>query len=204
MIGKPIPYRDLGYVSLEEFLDQSPDMCRISYTPTGIMVQGVATSADAHVASLVNRQTSSKKKSAKTAKMPPARRPNTMRPWQPPTPSQPFQRQSYNRFQQSGRPPSNRPGGSGRFPVQNRGGGGQNQSGGDRQNYQQRLRTPYQSSSVHMNNGGSGDNRNNPPNRPYNSNASGPMVNNRNRPNAGPGLQKSQQNHQVYIFTTRF
>ena len=35
MIGKPIPWRDLGYVSLEEFLDQSPDMCRVSYTPTG-------------------------------------------------------------------------------------------------------------------------------------------------------------------------
>ena len=64
------------------------------------MIQGVVTSADAHVASLVNRQ-SSKKKPAKTAKMPPARRPNTMqRPWQPPTPSQPFQRQNYqNRYE---------------------------------------------------------------------------------------------------------
>ena len=65
------------------------------------MIQGVVTSADAHVASLVNRQSSNKKKTAKTAKMPPARRPNTMqRPWQPPTPSQPFQRQNYqNRYE---------------------------------------------------------------------------------------------------------
>ena len=71
------------------------------YLPTGIMIQGVVTSADAHVASLVNRQSSNKKKTAKTAKMPPARRPNTMqRPWQPPTPSQPFQRQNYqNRYE---------------------------------------------------------------------------------------------------------
>ena len=98
MIGKYIPWRDLGYTSLEEFLDQSPDMCRIAYTPTGIMVQGVVTSADAHVASLVSRQSSKQKKSARTAKMPPARRPNNMRPWQPPTPSQPFQRQNYNRY----------------------------------------------------------------------------------------------------------
>ena len=74
---------------------------KIYFLPTGIMIQGVVTSADAHVASLVNRQSSNKKKTAKTAKMPPARRPNTMqRPWQPPTPSQPFQRQNYqNRYE---------------------------------------------------------------------------------------------------------
>jgi len=195
MIGKWIPWRDLGYTSLEEFLDQSPDMCRIAYTPTGIMVRGVVTSADAHVASLVSRQSSKQKRSARTAKMPPARRPNNMRPWQPPTPSQPFQRQNYNRFQQNGRPPSNRPGGSGRFPVQNRGG----QNAGNYQ-HQQRLRTPYNqqsSNSNQMNNaGGSGDNsRNNQVNRSYNSN-SAPMMNNRNRQNNGPGQQKPQQNHQ--------
>jgi len=195
MIGKYIPWRDLGYTSLEEFLDQSPDMCRIAYTPTGIMVRGVVTSADAHVASLVSRQSSKQKRSARTAKMPPARRPNNMRPWQPPTPSQPFQRQNYNRFQQNGRPPSNRPGGSGRFPVQNRGG----QNAGNYQ-HQQRLRTPYNqqsSNSNQMNNaGGSGDNsRNNQVNRSYNS-SSAPMMNNRNRQNNGPGQQKPQQNHQ--------
>jgi len=196
MIGKPIPWRDLGYVNLEEFLDQSPDMCRVSYTPTGIMIRGVVTSADAHVASLVNRQSSNKRRTAKTAKMPPARRPNTMqRPWQPPTPSQPFQRQNYqNRFQQSGRPPSNRPGGSGGFPVQ-RGGG---QSNVQSNYHQQRLRTPYnnQSSNGQMNNGGpSGDNRNNQANRSnYNSNNSSGTPINRNRPNnERPGQQNKSQ-----------
>ena len=112
MIGKPIPYRDLGYVSLEEFLDQSPDVCRVQYTPNGISLHGVATAADAHVASLVSRQSSKKK--AKPLK-PPARRPNNMRPWQPPAPSQPIHR--VNRFNGGNRPTQNpnsghRPGGN--------------------------------------------------------------------------------------------
>ena len=47
------------------------------------------------------------------------------------------------RFQQSGRPPSNRPGGSGRFPVQ-RGGG---QSNVQNNYHEQRLRTPYNNQS---------------------------------------------------------
>ena len=100
------------------------------------------------------------------------------------------------RFQQSGRPPSNRPGGSGRFPVQ-RGGG---QSNTQNNYHQQRLRTPYnnQSSNGPMNNGGpSGDNRNNQANRSnYNSNNSSgaPMSNNRNRPNnERPGQQNKSQ-----------
>ena len=100
------------------------------------------------------------------------------------------------RFQQSGRPPSNRPGGSGRFPVQ-RGGG---QSNTQNNYHQQRLRTPYnnQSSNGPMNNGGpSGDNRNNQANRSnYNSNNSSgaPMSNNRNRPNNDrPGQQNKSQ-----------
>ena len=110
------------------------------------------------------------------------------------------------RFQQSGRPPSNRPGGSGRFPVQ-RGGGQSNVQS----NYHSRLRTPYnnQSSNGPMNNGGpSGDNRNNQANRSnYNSNNSSgaPMSNNRNRPNNDrPGQQnKSQVIGLSYIFLHR-
>ena len=56
-VGKNIPYRSMGYGTLEDFLDQSPDMCRISYNSTGgIMLHGVATEATAHVAALVARQ----------------------------------------------------------------------------------------------------------------------------------------------------
>ena len=112
------------------------------------------------------------------------------------------------RFQQSGRPPSNRPGGSGRFPVQ-RGGG---QSNTQNNYHQQRLRTPYnnQSSNGPMNNGGpSGDNRNNQANRSnYNSNNSSgaPMSNNRNRPNnERPGQQnKSQVIGLSFFFASAF
>ena len=98
------------------------------------------------------------------------------------------------RFQQSGRPPSNRPGGSGRFPVQ-RGGG---QSNVQSNYHQQRLRTPYnnQSSNGQMNNGGpGGDNRNNQANRSnYNSNNSSGTPINRNRPNnERPGQQNKSQ-----------
>ena len=56
-VGKNIPYRSMGYNTLEDFLDQSPDMCRISYSSTGgILLHGVATEATAHVAALVARQ----------------------------------------------------------------------------------------------------------------------------------------------------
>lgn len=184
MIGKPIPYRDLGYVSLDEFLDQSPDMCRVSYTQNGIMLHGVATAADAHVASLVSRQTSKKK--ARPTK-PPARRPNSMRPsWQPPTPSQPLNRVN-NRFHPgggSGSSGNRRPGGSGRFPVI------QNRSPQSLAPYQQqRLRTPNYPGSQHTNmnvNGGGGG-----------SSSSGmmPMMSNNRRPMA-MNQQKPQNNHQ--------
>ena len=90
-MGGNIPFRKLGYPCLEDFLDQSPDMCRIAYGPDGIILLGVATEATAHVASLVARQ----RKGAKAK--PPARRPNNLRPWQPPAPSQPFRGQPYHR-----------------------------------------------------------------------------------------------------------
>ena len=201
MIGRPIPYRDLGYPTLEDFLDQSPDMCRVQYTPTGIALHGVATAADAHVASLVARQT--KKKRPAQA---PARRPNSMRPWQPPAPSQPFQRQLYHRFQSNGRPQNSRPGGSGRFPViQNR-----NQQINAQYHHQQRLRTPNYNTGGGGGGGGGnggpgrgGDAAGNPAgsqmngggmmNKGYNNG----MVNNRNRGNNSSQNKSNQQNHQV-------
>lgn len=91
MVGGNIPFRKLGYHTLEDFLDQSPEMCRVSYGNSGIILHGVSTEATAHVASLVARQRKGQK-----AK-PPARRPNNFRPWQPPTPSQPFRGQPHHR-----------------------------------------------------------------------------------------------------------
>jgi len=129
-VGKNIPYRSMGYNTLEDFLDQSPDMCKITYSSTGgIVLHGVATEATAHVAALVARQ-------RKGQKAKPPARPKNLRPWQPPAPSQPFRGQSHHRYQSAGRT-MNRPGGSGRFTTL------QNRSPQALQQYQQqRLRTP--------------------------------------------------------------
>jgi len=141
-VGEYIPFRRLGYTTLEDFLDQSPDLCRITYTNNGIMIHGLATEETAHIKDMVSRQRSQGKKARPTK--PPARRPmNNMRPWQPPTPSQPFRGQPYNRFMASGRGnnAAMRPGGSGRFPAQ--------RSPQSQMQYQQmqRLRTPNYSTS---------------------------------------------------------
>ena len=142
MIGEPIPYRKLGYSTLEEFLDQSPDLCRVSYSANGVILHGVATEATAHVAALVARQ--STKKRSKPVKAP-SRRPFS-RQWQPPTTSQSFRGggggNQFNRNQQGGNRP-NRPGGSGRFPtIQNRSPQALAQYQQQQQQQQQRLRTP--------------------------------------------------------------
>ena len=140
MMGEPIPFRKLGYVTLEEFLDQSPDLCRVGFTANGVVLHGVATEATAHVAAMVSQQRNTKKR-AKPVK-PPSRRPYT-RQWQPPTSSQSFRgNSSYNRnSQQHGGNRPNRPGGSGRFPtIQNR--SPQALAQYQHQQQQQRLRTP--------------------------------------------------------------
>ena len=145
MIGEPIPYRKMGYSTLDEFLDQSPDLCRVGFTPNGVVLHAVATEATAHVAALVSHQRNTKKR-AKPVK-PPSRRPFTSaRQWQPPTSSQSF-RGNFNRNNQQGGNRPSRPGGSGRLPggsgrfptIQNRGPQALDQY---QHQQQQRLRTP--------------------------------------------------------------
>ena len=156
MVGEPIPWRKMGYQTLEEFLDQSPDLCRVAYTAQGVMVHGVATEKSAHVAEMVSQQRNTKKRS-KPVK-PPSRRPFT-RQWQPPQSSQQFRGGPYNRNHQGGgggggnRP--SRPGGSGRFPtLQNR--SPQALAQYQQQQQQQRLRTPNYPAVNGMSRGGAG------------------------------------------------
>jgi len=112
LVGEGIPYRRLGYDTLDSFLSAQPDVCRISRRPTGeVTVVGVADDATRHIQELVNRQNSKTKKSKAKPKRP-ARRPlQQSTNWHPapasPPPLQPA-----------------KPGGSGRFPAQRGGRGG--------------------------------------------------------------------------------
>jgi len=105
IVGEGIPYRRLGYETLDSFLNSVPDVCRISRRPTGeVVVLGVADETTKHIQELVNKQSSKSKKKAKPKR--PTRRPMQQSThWNPP--------------QQSPRV-----GGSGRFPNQRGRGGG--------------------------------------------------------------------------------
>ena len=120
LVGEGIPYRRLGYETLDSFLSATPDVCRISRRPTGeVVVVGVADDATRHIQELVNRQNSKSKKSKAKPKRP-ARRPlQQSTNWNAP----PVQQQQQQPL---------KPGGSGRFPLQQRGGGGRGGGGGFR------------------------------------------------------------------------
>ena len=119
LVGEGIPYRRLGYDTLDSFLSAQPDVCRISRRPTGeVTVVGVADDATRHIQELVNRQNSKTKKSKAKPKRP-ARRPlQQSTNWPQPTEASP--------------PPLQpaKPGGSGRFPAQRGGRGGAGFRGG--------------------------------------------------------------------------
>jgi len=131
LVGEGIPYRRLGYETLENFLTSVPDVCKISRKPTGeVIVMAVADETTRHIQDLVSRQTSKNKKS-KTKPKRPSRKPMQQSThWNPPQ-------------QQSS--PQQRVGGSGRFPNQ-RGRGG----------YQGGFRGPGR---PHMERGGRGGGR---------------------------------------------
>ena len=110
LVGEGIPYRRLGYETLENFLTSVPDVCRISRKPTGeVIVGAVADDNTRHIQDLVNRQASKSKKKTKP------KRP-TRKPMQDSTHWNPPEQQQQQFLQQ-------RVGGSGRFPNQ-RGRGG--------------------------------------------------------------------------------
>ena len=113
LVGEGIPYRRLGYETLENFLNSVPDVCKISRRPTGeVVVSAVADETTRHIQELVSRQTSKSKKKTKPKR--PTRKPlQQSTHWDPPQQTQ------------------QRVGGSGRFPNQ-RGRGGYQQPGGFR------------------------------------------------------------------------
>ncbi len=87
--GERIPFKTIGYSTLEDFLDQGRDFCRIAYDRQGgILIQAVPNEANAHIAHMVSKQRSSSKK--KSARAPPRRPAMRMSSgggtgWMPPT-----------------------------------------------------------------------------------------------------------------------
>lgn len=124
LVGEGIPYRRLGFDSLETFLTSVPDVCRISRRPTGeVVVVAVADESTKHIQDLVSKQASKSKKKAKPKR--PSRKPMQQSThWDPPQPQQ----------QSPGGGQQHRVGGSGRFPnhAVHRGGRGGYQGGGFR------------------------------------------------------------------------
>ena len=120
LVGEGIPYRKLGYDSLESFLTSVPDVCRMTRRPNGeVVVIAVADESTKHIQDLVSKQAVKNKKKAKPKR--PTRKPMQQSThWDPP--QQPQQQQTS---------PQQRIGGSGRFPSQ-RGRGGYQGGGGFR------------------------------------------------------------------------
>ena len=62
MLGCEIPFRKLGFKSLEEFLISIPDIAKISLNQGGMVVQAVPTKESAHIFALVQNQKRAKGK----------------------------------------------------------------------------------------------------------------------------------------------
>lgn len=62
--GKIIPYRELGYRSLKEFMNTLQDVARLSTTEGEPVYYGVADSSTAHIAKMVAKQKKPPKKKA--------------------------------------------------------------------------------------------------------------------------------------------
>jgi len=61
--GKIIPYRELGYKSLKDFMNTLQDVARLSTSDGEPVYYGVADSSTAHIAKMVAKQKKPKKKS---------------------------------------------------------------------------------------------------------------------------------------------
>ena len=61
--GKIIPYRELGYKSLKDFMNTLQDVARLSTAEGEPVYYGVADSSTAHIAKMVAKQKKPKKKS---------------------------------------------------------------------------------------------------------------------------------------------
>ena len=86
MIGEPIPCVRMGYRTLDDFIDQNPQLFRIQFKPdSSIWVHAVETEETKHVKRMVSQQ-----RSKKRARPQPARRPFKTTRWNPPTPQMQF------------------------------------------------------------------------------------------------------------------
>lgn len=72
LLGSPIPFRDLGYNSLEAFIRDIPDVISLSKSSDGQLVaEGVPDASTAHIVSLVSRQKPDSRKKTSFRKPPP-------------------------------------------------------------------------------------------------------------------------------------
>ena len=60
LVGKGIPYRQLNYRTLDEFLTSIPDVCQIRRSGRDLMVVGVADSATQHIEKMKRKEKNSK------------------------------------------------------------------------------------------------------------------------------------------------
>ncbi|XP_075215820.1 tudor domain-containing protein 7-like isoform X2 [Lycorma delicatula] len=81
--GTPIPFRKLGYSSVEDFLKSTDDIITRPDGKGDIIVQARPSEASAHIASLVSRQRSSQKKRIPVPNICQSRKP-TNQSWKPP------------------------------------------------------------------------------------------------------------------------
>lgn len=62
-MGEDIPYKQLGYTSLESFVKSAP-LLKVSQGPNGVtFVEAAVTNSSKHMVQLINKQKPSKKKS---------------------------------------------------------------------------------------------------------------------------------------------
>ncbi|GFR62434.1 tudor domain-containing protein 5 [Elysia marginata] len=55
-IGHPLPWKELGYSSAEDFVQDIPDTVKITWSNTGMVLTGVANSSTKHIEKLVQSQ----------------------------------------------------------------------------------------------------------------------------------------------------
>lgn len=55
-IGHPLPWKELGYSSAEDFVQDIPDTVKITWSNTGMVLTGVANSSTKHIEKLVQNQ----------------------------------------------------------------------------------------------------------------------------------------------------
>ncbi|CAL1271615.1 unnamed protein product [Larinioides sclopetarius] len=69
LLGTPIPYKDLGYSSLENFLRDIPEViCLKKIADGSLIAEGVADASTAHIAKLISKQKSTKKSKSGSSK----------------------------------------------------------------------------------------------------------------------------------------